>query len=266
MPTTPEPAAGWVAVEPGRDETRVVWGVGTTPAAALADAADGPDGLVALPASARLLTWLPEAAEPFARVVDGRAWHPDEKSDREQAEAQADAAAAEARIPEASRSWVDHRRRMIRLMVLAALAGHPAVRLSGRGQPVWTSAAPLRTEPDGKREAQLAQHLDDALDEMTQNLGDNSVRRLVETERSNARLYRLDRLARAAEAVFGPDWVSPLSRQAEIGIRTVQRWAAREADPRRDVDQVIGTMQPIAQQRAQQLRAWLSVLEREFGV
>jgi hypothetical protein len=264
MPTTRDPA-GWVAVEPGRDRTRVVWGVGTTPAAAIADATDAPEGLVALPASARLLAWLPEAAEPIARIDADRAWHPEEQSDRERAEAQADAAAADARIPDAARPWADHRRRMIRRMVLAAIAGHPAVRLSGRGQPVWTAAAALRTEPDGKGEAQLAQHLDDALDEMTQNLGDDTVRRIVETERSNARLHRLDRLAQTAEAIFGPEWVSPLSRQAEVGIRTAQRWAAREADPR-DVDQVIGTLQPLARQRAQQLRAWLAVLEREFGV
>lgn len=265
MLTTPDTATRWVAVEPGRDRTRVVWGVGATPEAAITDATDAPEGLVALPASPRLLAWLPDAAEPIARIDDGRAWHPEEQSDRERAEAQADAAAADARIPDAARPWADHRRRMIRRMVLAAISGHPAVRLSGRGQPVWTAAAPLRTEPDGKREARLAQHLDDALDEMTTNLGDDSVRCLVETERGNARLHRLDRLARAAEAVFGPDWVSPLSRQAEVGIRTAQRWAARETDPR-DVDQVIGTLRPLAEQRARQLRSWLVVLEREFGV
>lgn len=262
MRTIAEPA-GWVAVEGDRSEYRVVWGTGPSAEAALDDAGRDRDDLVALPASERLLDGLGNAAEPMARVVDGYAWDPDERSEREEAEAQAAAAAAEAKIPAPAQPWADHRRAMIRLMVLAALRGHPAVRLSSRGQPVWSAQAPLRTGPDARGEAQLGQYLDDALDEMSQNLGDDSVRRKVDLERIAARTRRLDRLASTAEAIFGPEWVAPLSRQSGVGLRTAQRWAAGEAEPR-DVGQVIQTLQPLASHRRAELLRWLDVLDSEF--
>lgn len=257
--------AGWVAVLDEPSAIRTVWGAADTPAAAVAEGrAAGP--MIALPASAQLWGEVAAAGTDIAcRIADGGAWSCDEPSDRERAHAEADRTATEAHIPDAAAGHEAERRAMLRAMVMSALDGHGAVRLSGRGQPLWTAAAPLRHEvPAG--EAQLSQHRHLAAAEVAANLGNDGFRRSIEDiEAANARTARLDRLAATAEAMFGPEWVAPLARQADTNIRTAQRWAARETEPR-DVDQVIEMLRPAAADRARQLRRWLSRLEREFGV
>lgn len=34
----------------------------------------------------------------------------------------------------------------------------------------------------------------------------------------------------AGEALFGPDWQSPLARELDVSLRTVQRWARGDYD------------------------------------
>lgn len=35
-----------------------------------------------------------------------------------------------------------------------------------------------------------------------------------------------DRLQEWGEAIFGPNWKAPLAREADVGLRTMFRWAA----------------------------------------
>ena len=41
----------------------------------------------------------------------------------------------------------------------------------------------------------------------------------------------IDELERVAVRIYGAEWQSPLARDTGIALRTVQRWAARDAQP-----------------------------------
>jgi hypothetical protein len=40
---------------------------------------------------------------------------------------------------------------------------------------------------------------------------------------------RLELLIRGGEALYGPNWLSPLARGLGINVRTLQRWVAHES-------------------------------------
>jgi hypothetical protein len=42
---------------------------------------------------------------------------------------------------------------------------------------------------------------------------------------------RLELLIRGGEALYGPNWQSPLARGIGVNLRTVQRWAAGDFAP-----------------------------------
>jgi len=70
-------------------------------------------------------------------------------------------------------------------------------------------------------------------------------------------------LARVGEALYGPEWVSPLGRALGVGQRTIQRWAAGEIDvPARVVEAELPVL--VARDgpgRVATLRRWVAALE-----
>lgn len=177
-------------------------------------------------------------------------------------------------VPAAAADWADLRRTMLLHLTERVLwqEAHPEAalrvpaRITPKGRLVWTAEAPLRHEAGpGQGSAPLAARPGLAADEMRANLpaASDEWHRHVEAWIEAPRAARRDAFRRLAEALYGPDWISPASRALDISLRTVQRWAAGERGQAPSEGALRDLRQIAAQStnRLTELRRWIAEIE-----
>ncbi|QCO07467.1 hypothetical protein [Azospirillum argentinense] len=258
-------AAGYVVAIDG-----LIWGKGVTKEQAIDDAVewlgqDQPDGeidrstLIPMPATKAFL----DGNAEHIRQIEGGVACTEAEAERV-AEVRAERRAAwEAWIAEHRAGWPlppyftqarideDLYRDALVAMAWAYAEGKDrgSVRFSNRsGVPLWSEFAQRKGHSDGWLTARAA----DLGAEMAKNLGNWSFQaRLIDVPRR--------RLEEIGIAIFGHEWIAPMSRRLRVDLRTAQRWAAGEfAVPQ----SVLAELIPDARDAADGLRRRLDRLEQ----
>ena len=127
--------------------------------------------------------------------------------------------------------WASARREMLLAMAEALLAaGNGSVMVTKRGRPVLDGrrGAADGTSPADKRSCSLAKLESDAAREMADNLTLSRWLSDINARERRRRKSTQQRLTDIGRAIYGDEWISPLARDLQVALRTVQRWAAGE--------------------------------------
>jgi len=129
-------------------------------------------------------------------------------------------------IPE-SCTWGDTRVAMIRVMAEALVAGNKNVVLGKAKQtPMWAAGVPYVFRGPSDHTWPLSEREDHAAREIAENLGIASFLQAFEELRQMRYAKNLTKLKELGKAIYGDEWISPLSRELDVALCTVQRWAA----------------------------------------
>ncbi len=122
--------------------------------------------------------------------------------------------------------WPEARRAMLRIMAAAYATGDQRVTVGKAvGTLLWTPKAIRLGRPKSNN---LADDEKTAADEIAEVFDNQSFRLDIARRVLAENAARLVALKGFAQAVWGDEWISPLSREIDVALRSVQRWAAVE--------------------------------------
>ena len=123
-------------------------------------------------------------------------------------------------------TWIETRRAMLRIMAEAFQIGDMTIDIVEGGTLAWSKNAYISR--NRRWPAPLAVTEAEAAIEIEKNLGNPAFRHALESGTRADNGENLARLRVLATAIYGDEWISPLSRDINVALRTVQRWAAAE--------------------------------------